>query len=639
MSGIAAVASLASRQPASGSSLAALDALLAAQRNRGADSRDHWSDAAPRHSVALGVVRHDWELPSGEPQGLVHRGQVVIAADATLYHRHDLRRLLAQHGVDCGVAAGSAELIVAAYEAFGESCVDHLEGDFAFVIWDGAHRRLFAARDFTGRRTLFHARAGDSLLLASSIGALLAVPAVSRELSLATVATVAAGLWLHSHETAYRGISELPAGHRFEVNDGTTRIERYWHPPATMLTRRESVADASRQLRELLVDAVDQRMSASGPTAVSLSGGWDSPAVFGAGQLAMDRSAFSARSLRAVSISYPVGDPGREDEIIRDILARWNASADWIDVDCVPVFNELPDARTGREEPFAHPYEEWNRELSRGARRAGARVILDGAGGDQLFQTSGIFLADLLREGRWMELARQWRATEGRGARSFYRAVMRPALPPGLNGLIARARGMTPPPHHLERQPPFWFRRRFLDEHGVLERERLERPSLAASNLVMEETHAFLLFPYFTRIMRLLSGYALEEGVELRAPLMDARVVRFAAERPWHERANGRETKLVLRGAMRGVLPDNVLAPREKRTGTTSAYFLRQLRAAGRPHFESMLTDSRLADVGMIDPGRLRRAWEHLIAHGDDELGVRLYFTLQAERWLRARAA
>jgi asparagine synthase (glutamine-hydrolysing) len=155
----------------------------------------------------------------------------------------------------------------------------------------------------------------------------------------------------------------------------------------------------------------------------------------------------------------------------------------------------------------------------------------------------------------------------------------------------------------------------------------------------MEETHAFLLFPYFTRIMRLLSGYALEEGVELRAPLMDARVVRFAAERPWHERANGRETKLVLRGAMRGVLPDNVLAPREKRTGTTSAYFLRQLRAAGRPHFESMLTDSRLADVGMIDPGRLRRAWEHLIAHGDDELGVRLYFTLQAERWLRARAA
>lgn len=621
-------------------------ASLAAMRARGGDSADMWcaspagTGADGKAMVRLGVARHAWELPAGEPQGVVHRGPLSIAADATLYYRSDLRAKLGAHGVHTEAGAGSAELILAAYEAFGAACVRHLEGDFAFVIWDGRFGRLFAARDFTGHRTLFHARAGGALLIASTIAGVLADPRVPRDLSMVTIATVAAGMWLHSHGTGYRAIDELPAGHTLTASrPDDTRIERYWEPPSAHMRGRESLADASAQLRELLVRAVDERMSPDGATAVSLSGGWDSPAVFGAGQLVLQNPdrARNGRSLHAVSISYPEGDPGREDEIIRDIVAPWDCAPQWIDVDAVPMFRDAPDAAAGRDEPFGHAYEEWNRELSRGARRAGARVILDGSGGDQLFQVSSVYLTDLLRSGRWIELARQWPTSGGKGWRQFYRGVVRPALPPAINHLVARTRGMQPAPHYLDRKPPFWFQRRFLDEHGVLELEAGSRPRFNAATHVMAETHAFLLFPYFPRIMRLLAGFAVEEGVELRAPLMDERIVRFAIPRPWHERAHGRETKLALRGAMRGVLPDAVLAPRPHRTGVTSAYFVRQVTGPGRPYFEAMLDDSRLASIGMIDPARLRRAWDRMLANPNDALGALLHSTLQAELWLRSR--
>lgn len=637
---------------------------LDAMRRRGGDSIDTWSGAceagaapvartaALGSGIVLGVARYAWELPASGPPGIVRRNGLAIAADATLYYRTDLRAKLASHGVHVGADVSSAELIIAAYQAFGAECPKHLEGDFAFVLWDDERSRLFAARDFAGRRTLFHARAGETLLIASTVAGLLADTRVPREMSMTTLATVAAGMWLHSHETGYRGIDELPAGHTLVATvDGDVRIDRFWQPPSEHVRGRESLADASAQLRELLVRAVDERMSPSGATAVSLSGGWDSPAVYGAARLALGQvagvfgasvpsaSSHNGRSIRAVSISYPEGDPGREDEIIRDIVAGNSSfcAPEWIDVDTVPMFRDAERAAAARDEPFGHAYEEWNRELSRGARRVGARVILDGSGGDQLFQVSSVYLTDLLRGGHWLELARQWPTSGGKGWRQFYRGVVRPALPPALNRLVARARGMKPAPHYLDRNPPFWFRRQFLDEHGVMEREIAARPRPTAASHVIAEAHAFLLFPYFPRIMRLLAGFAVEEGVELRAPLMDERIVRFAVPRPWHERVKGKETKLTLRGAMRGVLPDSVLAPRPHRTGVTSAYFVRQVTGPGRPYFEAMLNDSRLADVGMIDPARLRRAWEAMLANPNDTLGALLHSTLQAELWLRGR--
>jgi len=131
---------------------------------------------------------------------------------------------------------------------------------------------------------------------------------------------------------------------------------------------------------------------------------------------------------------------------------------------------------------------------------------------------------------------------------------------------------------------------------------------------------------------------ALEEGVELRSPLYDARVIELALARPRWERCSGAETKLLLRKAVEGLLPEHVLAPRPAKTGTTGAYFGRSMREGFPSLCEEFLRSSELESAGMIDADELRRSTTaYLRGAAGGQTGVNLFFTLQAELWLRAR--
>ena len=317
------------------------------------------------------------------------------------------------------------------------------------------------------------------------------------------------------------------------------------------------------------------------------------------------------------------------------MTARWNATPTWIDVDTIPMFAGARAMARARDEPFAHPYEPWNRTLARAARDHGARVMLDGSGGDQLFQVSGVYLADLFRTGQWIELVRQWRARGGTGAREFAKACIRPLLSDNALELLDALVGGGASRHYLDRAPSPWFRSTFLAREGVLDSERAHRPPLPRSSVVLAETHAFLRYPFFPRVAARVAAYVLDEGVQARSPLLDRRVVAFAAARPWYERVNRNDTKMLLRRSMKGLLPDSVLAPRAYRTGITSGYFRRSLTGTGRELIESLIDARHLADSGAVDPKTLRRAWEYYLETGDEETGVRILFTAQTELWLR----
>lgn len=609
-------------------------AMLAAMLPRGALS----TLGAPEGNAAIAVAAGaaDWERALRDGAGeIARRGAVIVAADATLYHRDDLRRAL---GSPAREARSDAALIAAVYEAWGAEGFARIEGEFGFALWDGARGRLHAARSFDGSRTLFHARVGDGLRLATRVGGLLRDPQVPRDLDLAALATVAAGLWGHSPVTAFGAIEELAPGHLLSWDrEGGIRDAAFWHPPEAILHARLPLDESAEELRALLVDAVRERLAPEGPTALSLSGGWDSSSVGAMAMLALRGD--PTRRLCPVSISYPEGDPGREDELIASTIAHWGIDTHWVPVDGITLLPDPVNEAAARDLPFAHAFEHWNRSLARHARAAGARVMFDGVGGDQLFQVSDILLSDLFGRGRWMELARQWRARGGHGVGNAWRWAVRPALPPAVRRLLARARGRVAPRHHLHRQPSWWVTDAILEEGGALAREDAALPALPRSSRVLAETHAYLRFPFFGRIMGALRAFALEEGVVLRSPLLDDRVVRFAARRPWSERSDGTETKILLRRAMRGLVPDALLAPRPHRTGVTSAYFLRQLRGPARPLIEEALRDPLLATLGVIDATRLRSAWSHVLEVDDDDLGARVFFTVQAEWWARAHAS
>jgi asparagine synthase (glutamine-hydrolysing) len=610
---------------------AELRGLLAPMSRRGADHDAVWHGPG----CALAVSRYQWELSAGCSGAamIVEDGDLVVAADASLYYRRELQRTLAAAGVRCGDTP--SHLILAAYRAWGGDGVRRLEGDFAFVLFDRATQTVLCARDPGGRRPLHYAELGDTLVVASTIGGVLAHRDVPQDLNLAAIAEIA-GCLLVSEETAYRSVHALRAGWLLTRQDGRTSTSGYWQLPVVETSADASFEEGAEELRELLVAAVSQRLDPAAPTSVWLSGGWDSPAVFAAGEEYFRRRG-RGEAMRPVSISYPEGDSGREDELIQTVLDRWQRATHWIHAEEIPFLQDPEGSADRRDEPFVHVFEQWNRALARGSRAVDTHVALDGTGGDLLFAGSPVYLADMLRTGRWLALRREWvaRGLAGAGARKLFDVAVQPLLPDW-----ARWIGRRLYPHRSwsrmgEPALPDWIDADFARRHDLLERARQGASPVQRRSLAGAEMEYFLTHPTGPRLAGAYAGLALEEGVEARSPLCDQRVMEFAVRRPVAERISGKETKRLLRRACADWLPAEFLAPRRYRTGNTTDYAHRALRHTYAGMIGDVLKQPLLAELGIVRADVLARRWTEFL-NGATSHEVPLCMTYQTELWLRA---
>jgi asparagine synthase (glutamine-hydrolysing) len=611
--------------------------ILEAMRPRGLDTAAIWRG----QGALIGVSRFAWEDAPHFSGGalVVEDNSAVAVADASIYYRDDLRAKLAAAGATASATASATELILAAYRAWGENAPEQLEGDWAYIVWDKLTGRVHCARDPGGKRPLYFTLAGNTLVVASMLSGVVA-HSIRRELDLRHLAATLAQFWDNGDETCWKGVSELLAGTRLDWNSAKgerPRIIRHWEPPAIDSTRALPFDDAAEQLRAMLECSVAQRLAPGDVNAAWMSGGWDSPSVFAAGQTYLQSHSDGA-SLKPVSITYPVGDPGREDELIQAIADRWQAPIHWLDVEQIPLFDDAARRAAGRDVPFAHTYEHWNRALARGSRAVGARVAFDGNGGDQLFQVSDIFLSDLFRAGRWREVARQWRAKNGTGASNFWGWIVKPALPVGLTSFVDGVLG-RPTSDYLERAVPPWVRSDFARREGLCDHERQGLPRRSGHRGWRREAHFYLAAQMLPRGFGCLAGLSLEEGVELRSPLYDRRLIELACTRPREERNDRQETKRLLRASMKGLLPDHVLAPRSHRSGITTAYSDRRLREAFPSLMATYLEQPLLAELGIVEPAAIRASWDRYLQTRDVSIKIPLFLTLQAELWLRSHTA
>ncbi len=608
--------------------------MLGRMAARGDARASIWRD----RDVVMAVRRPEWEFNEGSGASLVVQdGDLVAVADASLYYRDDLRRKLADNGVRPKGHTPS-HLILAAYQAFGENCPEILEGDFAFIIWNRATQTVFWSRDHSGVRPLFYAEFGSTLVISSGISAFPEHPASSPELDLVSLALDAAGLIFSGlDETCYRGVFVARAGYSYsKKSTARTRSSRWWNPSVVEPSDPSSAEEAAEELLRLLGTAVAERLDEGRPTALWLSGGCDSSALFAAGQYRLTQLGMGER-LRPVSVSYPVGDPGREDERIKAIGEMWNTPIKWLDISDVPLFEATPERAAQRCEPYAHVYEQWMRKIADASRETGARVALTGHGGDFLFQVSPVYLADILAKGRLVRLSRELRAlrVSTNKMRYIFNWAIQPHLPESLLSLAAWIRG-----RHLsgyfERPVPRWIRGDFASANQIRERTRAGSPRTRRGSRAAHEMYWYLTEPLYPRLNALTAGYALEEGIETRNPFYDKRVIEFAASRPHAERSSLGERKRLLRQAMRALLPDDVLTARAVKPGTLAGYFATSMRAAA-PLLKQTLEKSLLAELGVVDLPALKRSLGAYL-HGRETAHSReqLYFIAQTELWLRA---
>ncbi len=596
----------------------------------GGDRSERWSDDC----VEIDITRKHWEL-SDDFSGniaIFARDHLVVAADATIYDRPALISALAAAGVR-PIGSTPTHLIAAAYRAWGVRLAEHLNGDYAFVIWDSIRQRLVAGRDPTGIRPLFYSEIGPAVIVASSARAIAESLSRGNVLNLSCLGGQVAGL-INSPgtETAYDGVDPVPPAHLLISGSGHVRLERYWRPPLEPDRNPMGEADARVALRELVATAVADRMS-SGRTTVWMDGAVDSTAVFAAGQHrlpALDRS-----RLRPVSISYPPDDPGSEDDLVEAAAEYWGAKVQWLQSSDIPLLDSLEERAQESDEPPAHLQELWNRALARATRAAGSRVALDGTGGDRLFHVSDIVLADLVRGGRWLEALRHARAC-GHGWSQAMRLGILPLAPPALSDLASRLAGPRFLRHYLERPPAPWMRADFLARHELRERDLAVLRAVRAASLAHTESVLLLTLPAWDGGAGYMRGALLQEGIENRSPLLDRRIVEFALSRPIQERASVHAPKTLLRGAMQGLLPARVLELGSRPAGTIRFSRLR-MREAYPGLVERLFAQPlRIADMGMVDPDALRTAASRVSAgQADDDVRANLFHAMKVEFWLR----
>ncbi|MCZ8204300.1 asparagine synthetase B family protein [Gemmatimonas sp.] len=578
--------------------------MLRAMAPCGSDRVEQWQE----DGVVLAVQRATWEMDDdfSGPALLVHGHEVVVAADARLYYLNELRRRLAIRGVTPGGPTAS-HCIVAAYEAFGDDCAELLEGDFAFVLWDRRQRKLVASRDFSGTRSLYRATLGSGVAYASVVSALRGHPHCAADLDLATIASDAAGLlYSAGNGTVYRAIRQVEAGSTELWQRQALTCHRWFTLPEREGAPRPA-AEAEAQLGTLLEAAVRERMAQRTPTAVWMSGGYDSTAVAAMlHQAAQKASLQPARTYRVVSVSYPEGNSGREDELIVLVAQHLGVPVHWLDGSALGPIPPAPrfDA-AGREESHVHLHAAALELLAHGTRAVESRVALHGHAGDFLFQCAPWFLSDLLRRGRLSAVWREWRAfgIHTQPATWFWKYAVEPALPPAVLRGLGRLRGRRFM-GLFERLVPPWLRTPTTATLALDTRAPEWVPDVQRHGAAHAEFRWYFENQGFPRLAAVMHGAVHALGVEARSPFHDLRVVRFMAQGHHSERYADGDTKLLLRGAMRPFLPPALLARRAERTGTLGTR-LEQSAAGAAAWLRQCGTDLRLADLGLLDRSSL----------------------------------
>jgi asparagine synthase (glutamine-hydrolysing) len=480
-------------------------------------------------------------------------GAVVVAADARLDNRAELVATLGFPGRTAD-GIGDGELILRAWERWGEACPARLLGDFALAVWDGRRRVLFCARDPAGVKPLYYYAGPRVFAAASGAAALLAAPGLPRRLDeLRVAAYLVPGLESRT-ATFYEGILRLPPGHCLSVTPDGGTPHPYWQLDPTRELRLGSDAEYAEQFRELFTDAVRCRLRAGSPVAAALSGGLDSSSVVCVARAV--QTAAGTGPLATYTARFPTLPRCDEGVYVAAVEAGGGLAPRHLRGDTLDPLGDLESGPLREEEALQAGgyYMHW--ALYRAAEADGMRVFLEGTGGDLVVSHGTGYLHDLARQGRWLELGREAR----RLSRSFERpawrvlratatAVAPPALRRGWRRV--RRRGFLEPP---------LIRAEFARRIGLDDRLRAAEPARPSGDVegARREHWRHLTSPRLAGILETLAAAGRAMGVDSRDPFLDRRLIEFCLALPASQKIRHGLTRVVARHALGALLPAEI---------------------------------------------------------------------------------
>jgi asparagine synthase (glutamine-hydrolysing) len=535
-----------------------VEKMTAAMAHRGPDGIHHWV----KGSVALGQCMLCTTPESlEETQPLTNEDEsLVLVMDGRVDNWEELRRELLGRGAVLRTRA-DAELVLRAYEVWCRDCLLHIDGDFALVIWDAQRNEAFCARDRVGNRPFNYHWDGKTLVFASELHSIMALPWVNETLNEGMLAEFLAVEWYSRDETFWQGILRLVAAHRMIVDARGPRIDQYWRPDPWRTLPYSRDEDYIEHYRELLADTVRRLSRSHRPVAYEVSGGLDSSAVYCMAEHLRLAGRLPAPAIEGYTLAFPDDEAANELEYSRAVGDHLGQPIHEIPPSLVPLswYRE----RAGQEREFpGYPNGAMSLGLRQQAQTSGARAILSGLGGDEWlgdFWSTRAYYVEEFAAGRWRTWY-NWLKADARdyGADKMLWWLLRNGivsqLPPTMQTPLRQVWRLL----RTEQETPFeWLTddlQQLLTQRRSAHRPvlcPLRHPGQAAQLLSLDDSYTAWAIETEERM-------AARIGMELRHPLRAPALVEFSFAMPARLLVRGRLNKYLHVRAIQGLLPEKI---------------------------------------------------------------------------------
>ena len=574
-------------------------------------------------SVGLGSRRLSIiDIAQGQQPMTNEDRTVWVVFNGEIYNFADLRQVLEQAGHTFSTHSDT-EVIVHAYEEYGDAFPTVLDGMYGFAVWDARRQRLLLGRDRFGKKPLVYAELGSRILFASELQSLLSAPEVPREIDLEAMGAYLAYMAIPAPLTIYRHVRKVPPGHVLIHDQQGTRIERYWSLDFHSKTT-DDPRDAVQRVQELFTDAVRKRLVSEVPLGAFLSGGVDSSAVVAT------MASLSDTPVKTFSIGF---DEPEYDELphARRVAQAFECEHHELVVRADAI-EMLPSLVRHFGEPFADSSAIPTAYLT-ALTREHVTVALNGDGGDELFAGYGRHMAS-----KWVETWQRVPVPWGWFAKAADR----------MAGQAADARRPLARLARVMRAATAERSARYRNWVGVFDPELLaclggdllpdidpvkgefaQTTDLDAVDSMLAVDTAYYL-P--TDLLVKVDIASMMHSLEARSPFLDHKLAEYVASLPSNLKIRGFFGKAVLKDALRGVVPAENLK-REKRgfAVPVARWFKTDLREFLNDH----LRPSRVASAGLVRQSVID---ELITKHqsGAVDYGHHLWSLLMLELWHRA---
>ncbi|HRI02267.1 MAG TPA: asparagine synthase (glutamine-hydrolyzing) [Pyrinomonadaceae bacterium] len=561
--------------------------------HRGPNSEGLWLD----DTVALGMRRLSIiDLHTGDQPVFNCDKSVIVMMNGELYNYREVRDELEKKGHKF-VTKSDTEILPHLYEEYGEDLVDHLNGMYAFSLWDTRKKKLIIARDRFGEKPLYYGVFDGKLIYASEPKAMLAHPSVNIELDKGALRHYLSYDYVPAPMSIYKGISKLPAAHMLTVENGEVRTRRYWNMNWEP-TQTGSIDDKACELRDLLSDAVRMRLVSDVPLGILLSGGIDSSTV------AAFATQHATERVKTFSIGFEE-DSFDESKYARQVAKHLDTEHYEEKLSATTAGDLISDIGTWLDEPLSDGSLIPTFLLAQFVRKH-VTVALGGDGGDELFAGYPMYYAHMV--------AAKYTRVPSLIRKGLIEPVVK-RLPVSTKNMsfdykakrfVRGATLDTVERHHS------WFGSFSREEQNQLLTPKIlsasdgdiyrgPRELLALCDATTEiEQMQFLDINYYMAedILTKVDRAAMAVSLETRAPFLDPRVGRFAASLPLAYKLSGKSGKHILKKAMADLLPANILHRPKKGFGIPIAEWLK-----GRlnPLMHDLLSPAKLKDQGLLN--------------------------------------